>query len=560
MTFITFLIGSLIMIPEDLLALAQSAAATVLSGANIYFTYFLDSSYFATDSATEPMLHMWSLGVEEQFYLVWPFLLLLFTKTPRRVVWGFAIVILVSLAVSIALLQSGQSSWAYYMLPSRAFQLAFGALMFAIADKGVLLSRPAAILLGGIGAALLVACATVLTSENAYPGLAAVPVTLGAGLLLFTGRQQAGVSAILTDARLRWFGKISFSLYLWHWPIVAYQKYLGLPFELPQQIVSLLVIIGLSALTYHLVENPARHSQLKFGAAATRFLVFPGLAVLACSSVLISTQGIAPWINETSVAAMERRVQAAYSYDFVCQASTLTPELLEEEACLLGAGRESPKVVLYGDSHAAHYVWAIRDIAEQNGFRFRNFEHSSCPPIQGDPGKYTSELRREPCRTSHQVAHPRLSGFDVVILGASWDTYDKRSDTFRQEALQFMETLIGAGSKIVLLGTAPRQSGFDRECLAKRVRVPWVSCENILTDYEIPEINVFLSDFANSRDEVWYLEPAAALCNDGRCDAFDAGLPLYFDSGHLSQYGSQKVGAVWLQQNNELASHPLASR
>ena len=80
MTFITFLIGSLIMIPEDLLALAQSAAATVLSGANIYFTYFLDSSYFATDSATEPMLHMWSLGVEEQFYLVWPFLLLLFVK------------------------------------------------------------------------------------------------------------------------------------------------------------------------------------------------------------------------------------------------------------------------------------------------------------------------------------------------------------------------------------------------------------------------------------------------------------------------------------------------
>jgi len=268
----TLLAAQLVLSPLDLPRVADDALAASLSLANLRFA--VDATdYFAPVNAS-PMLHFWSLAVEEQFYLFWPLLLLIASRLGRpRVAMGVvALAILVSSFLLCYALTNTSEPWAYYSLPTRAWQLAAGGLVALAAPWLSRAPRRLAMATGWVGVVLLGASLGVIQETSAYPGLVSLFPTLGALAIVASGGPVASpLLAGLSWTPLRWLGRISYSVYLWHWPILVLGPIaLGLTdtdqgatgADLPVRVGLAAVAIALSALTWWLVEEPFRRGRL----------------------------------------------------------------------------------------------------------------------------------------------------------------------------------------------------------------------------------------------------------------------------------------------------------
>ncbi len=290
----TLLAAQLFLSPLDLPRVADDALAASLSVANVRFA--LDATDYFAPVAASPVLHYWSLGVEEQFYLLWPVLLLLATRA-RRPRLAMALLITVVLAGSFALslvMTASNGPWAYYLLPTRAWQLAAGGLLAHAVPLLGRMPRAIAALVGWVGVGLLGAGLVVIGPMTEYPGLAALLPTLGAAAIIASGGRAGSPGRIvLATPPLRWLGRISYSLYLWHWPILVLGPVaLGLasseegPAEgdLLVRLGLVLVAVVLAALSWRLVEEPFRRGRLSFGRRSlggrVRGFAIAGAAVL----------------------------------------------------------------------------------------------------------------------------------------------------------------------------------------------------------------------------------------------------------------------------------------
>jgi peptidoglycan/LPS O-acetylase OafA/YrhL len=295
---VTLLVASIVMSPLDMARIANDGLSAGLSVANIRFA--LDATDYFSPVDPSPMLHYWSLSVEEQFYLVWPALLIVAVRFGR---FSFMPVVMVGsvLAVSLFLcvaITPWSSNWAYFSLPTRAWQLAAGAIL-AIGLRGQMrLPRPLAFLSGWAGFALIAGSLVAIDPTTPYPGIAATAPTAGT-LALIAGRDAIGSPGwlILRRMPLRWLGRISYSLYLWHWPVLVLGPSLlagGDP-EATTSIEPALVpvlLIGVSlilaALSWRLVEEPFRAGRLSGGGRRRAFAV----AAAAVLSVTVASTGL----------------------------------------------------------------------------------------------------------------------------------------------------------------------------------------------------------------------------------------------------------------------------
>jgi peptidoglycan/LPS O-acetylase OafA/YrhL len=290
----TLLAAQLFLSPLDLPRVADDALAAGLSVANVRFALEA-TDYFAPVTAS-PVLHYWSLGVEEQFYLLWPVLLVLATRA-RRPRLVMALLVTVILAGSFALsvvMTASNGPWAYYLLPTRAWQLAAGGLLALAVPLLGRMPRPIAALVGWLGVGLLGAGLVLIGPMTEYPGLAALLPTLGAAAIIASGGRAGSPGRIvLATPPLRWLGRISYSLYLWHWPILVFGPVaLGLasseegPAEgdLLVRLALVLVAVVLAALSWRLVEEPFRRGRLSLGRPSlggrVRGFAMAGAAVL----------------------------------------------------------------------------------------------------------------------------------------------------------------------------------------------------------------------------------------------------------------------------------------
>src|SRR5687768_9708620 len=219
-------IASAILLPSLRVGdVAVDAAAAALYVSNIRFAVQA-TDYLQASQAPSPLLHYWSLGVEEQFYLFWPALLLLATRLGWGSIPRLALMVGVVSAGSFVLslvLTQVSAPWAFYSLPTRAWELGIGALIALAALRSVALPPSAAVASGIAGVAMIVAAGTFIDTSTPFPGTAALLPTAGAGLVIVAGlgTRLPVPSRILTVAPLRWLGRISYSLYLWHWPIIV---------------------------------------------------------------------------------------------------------------------------------------------------------------------------------------------------------------------------------------------------------------------------------------------------------------------------------------------------
>lgn len=509
----TLVAGRLILTPVHLRELGESTIASALSVANIYFTYFVDTGYFAEDSATKPLLHIWSLGVEEQFYLLWPILAVALAKRPSVLIIALATV--GSFIVSEWLVRT-DPVFAYYMLPARAGELMLGAFVAFLAP---ITSR----LLGWIGLCLIGASLYWIGEDSPFPGLHALPATLGAAFIIYGGLP------LLSFRPMVWVGLISYSLYLWHWPIMAYLRYAYVPIDVTVGTGAFLLMLALAWLSYRFVELPFR-----------RAVRIPSFSLFGASTAVLCAVAVASSYYDGSeafaAAIRERGDRPAYAYEFVCQREQLTIADLENPACLNG----KPNALLWGDSHAAHFVGVFREM----GLDFRNAAASSCPPLH-DGQLFTSIRYRDACRASLDLIFAHLDEYPTLVLGGQWSAYVDNRERFEASLRETVRTL-SRNHTVILLAQVPQMKGLTRDCEERAIKLPMIDCRDQFSYRMARESasNSFLETLARETPNTHYYSINQIICPSGRCSPYLDNRLIYFDRSHLSMRGAQLLGRV----------------
>lgn len=544
-TLATLLVGVAFMLPADSKALSESAIASVTSLANVYFWLFLDDGYFAASTDTVPLLHMWSLGVEEQFYLIWPAILFLSYRLGgmRCLFWVGTVLAILSFLLSEYYL-SRDPAFAYYMLPTRAGGLLVGCLTYMLVQKYSSYSNKAVGEIFSFLGAGIIAWSFLNIDKAAFPGFVSIVPAVGAALVI--AARNVGGSSIGRLLSLRPFvaiGLLSFSLYLWHWPILAFYRYAYGEPTLLGGLVCLILMVVATIFSYRYVEVPFRkHGLKKIRSSVSAVAV--GVAVVVFSGFVHSKDGYVRASYAQQVNAMEELTKAAFSFPYVCQTSRFRQDLLIDERCLLGPTDQAPSVLIWGDSNAAHFVGYFKSVAEHLGVPVRNINHSSCVPFFSGSEKYVSR-NQVSCERFNQALKLEIGKYNTVIVGASWTAYyNTRSVDFEEDFRATIAFLSEEVENVVIAKKIPIFREYDRQCAQKAISIPFMDCasRSRVIDNGDHEVNALIEKIVDEYENVGTFSVRDQICNGEFCYAYLNGLPIYYDSGHLSLLGSEMLG------------------
>jgi peptidoglycan/LPS O-acetylase OafA/YrhL len=536
----TYLLGALWCSPEMFLDLAKEATHALLSISNIQ--YWRESHrYFAANSDELALLHCWSLSVEEQFYLVWPAFIILARKSGHTFA-VIAIAALVSLLSSIVVAKSDPLA-AFFLMPFRIFEFAVGALVLRL-ETGFRLSAVAAEGLSAAGILCIVASALLFDSEMPHLEAAVLLPCLGAAGTIWAG-DKTRASKIVSNPAMVALGAISYSLYLCHWPIIFFGRFIfgdAAASSLGGILIMLAVMIAVATAMYQFVER--RFIQPP-GARSTSFpryaaVFWSVLLPLAAITHLTFLSGGLPW------RLPEAKTELAHLQDF--------PSNPDFQTVDGPVGFE-----LVGDSLLAEYLYGLLPIMRQLGMEAHASGGAGCPILYGATLKWA---RREECRLARDQALDQLSRNDLpVIFVEKWSLYDdasiddesdtagnlptgKGSFTKLQLAVErTMEKLIARGHRILIIGEQP-----DPSCAVNRPRLlqgplphaplPCPAITRQAAKQSTERIDRMLGRVqARWPDKIELLRPLDYFC-DTECPAVKGGLWLYASRIHLTLAGS----------------------
>lgn len=567
--------AAFIVAPLDLGSVAIDASASGLFVGNLVFA-FRATDYFGA-TAPSPFLHYWSLGVEEQFYLVWPLLLVVAFRMRRPRLITF-VIFLGSLALCVWLTPA-HAPWAFYMLPTRAWQLALGALLALNAPALVRVPSPIATLGGWTGLALLALAAIALEPGVGYPGFAALLPSVSIALLIIGGTRPLGPGRLLAMWPLRSLGRISFSLYLYHWPLLVLGEiaFGGLPPTTRWSLVAVAVLIAYAS--WRFVEQPFVRTR-RARPAPQRSLVLAAVTIcmvlvssqvvglfgassLAASAIEPATLDALPSLAVTSAPAMAPSPQpvassapAAVAPSPSSSPRTLAPSIatarsdidgLNERGCGLSlAGARPPlcelgdtdgavTVALVGDSHAAQWFPALEVIARQRGWKILPFTKDSCIFVDTRiislhlQREYTEcAMWREQVIAAIQRAHPDL----VVVSSSRWvhpvNVGDADAQVQADAMVRLLKRLPG---RIAIIADTPLNDQDIPACLSRRDRTP-ESCSTSRA-YALTDQLARDGRAAEILGAV-LIDPALWLCGPDVCPAVIDWTIVYRDDHHLT--------------------------
>ncbi|MFC3551479.1 acyltransferase family protein [Lysobacter cavernae] len=560
MTAVTLAAGALTLLPEDLLALGKSALWGVFSLSNVYFWRYLDTGYFADSADEVPLLHTWSLGVEEQFYFLWPSVLLLASMARSR----RAAALSIAAAICVASFAIGEMTnlsaqkFAYYMLPARAGELMVGALLalwmrnpWSHADDA---RRAGAEVLAAAGFGLIAWSLYALDDNSAFPGINAIYPCLGAALLMLAGGMGSRlVGFVLTPRPMVFVGLISYSLYLWHWPILAFLRYFLGEVEGWWIVGAVVAMFALAYASYRWVELPARHWRGGRLKQAIVLYAAPSAVLCAMAGTIWYSGGLRATIESAPGYREGRARLAAYtspaneSVSYNCIVNEVDEKILDDARCLTGdleANEGRPDVLLWGDSLAAAYLGTMSVFAKEERLLVRNATHSACPPVFGEI-EYGMPRFHASCSKFRANMQPHiLSGsYRVVVISGGWAQYDKDA-RFREDFRATVVAMTSAGIDVVIIGQMPWMQNYNRECDSRGVRLGLSSCEARMSNRDTggADIEGWLEGLAQATPRVTYLTPRNVICRSGLCSPYLDGRPVYYDKSHLSMSGSWAVG------------------
>jgi peptidoglycan/LPS O-acetylase OafA/YrhL len=562
-------LAGLTLLPVDFRLFGQSLTAISLFASNLLFWHW--GGYFnLTDDAT-PLLHTWSLAVEEQFYILFPALLLLARRGgPRIVRLSLAAAALASFAYSVWATH-GHAEAAFYSPLSRAWEFLAGALLASgIVPKPSRAIDDAAAALG-----ITLIAYTVLHRHDPsfFPGVSALAPVLGSVLILF-GTEAPGsrVARTLAMRPLVAIGLISYSLYLWHWPLMVFGGYYAPePYGLIRIAMALLAF-PVAWLSWRYVELPFRKPRLLLSRRTLFIAAVAASGVLALyGAAIYLTHGFPNRFDQTVQRLSERGPEP----DYGC-ANRSIEEMRSDPHCLIGGAGPRPSFVLWGDSHAAVYFPALDALARRYGVSGYDAAKLGCPPLipirarDNRPEKWMlrAEKIKECDAHNRQVmqflveTRPR-----AVLLAAEWGAYSGGKHALAEapdrDAIPFdasIEKLRALGIQVYVVLDVPSATLAEPRALAKaHLTGATVTLEPNLAAYLQRDTGFrTMSSDLQRRRLIDVIDPALRLCGRQSCRVTEGGFPIYYDSNHLSARGAFFVAPIFGPMMRFLAAPPPA--
>ncbi len=567
--------------PVQFAEVGRALRAIALIKANHYFSRVQGDYWQQNLLADQPLLHTWSLAVEEQYYVLFPLLLwLVFTlakrwfgtdRDPRRgILTLIGVLALLSLAASEWLVHNDRPV-AFYLLPSRAWELLLGSGLAVLVSRRPPVPR-AREWLGGVGLLMVVVAVAGFDSRSPFPGLYALLPCLGSALLIWSGTPAADgsttwVARCLMVRPLVFIGLISYSLYLWHWPVIILQRSIGwyahgLP-EVPT-VVLLLVMLLLAWGSWRYIELPFRRRTHPDSAWSARLATACGVVVLALShwlgdATISSAQTGKPVAQVLPPIVKQLVADTTNSPGIACEGADNVQQIARNGGgCTVGdaPGDALPAFALIGDSHARMYTEAARAAALDSRVNALVLARSSCIPVL-DLSPPTRHLCRDlTAATFDYLVHSPVR--KVVLVGYWIDILldPELSDRLKPALFAALDRLLRADKSVFLMLDVPllasNELPFRSAVDSVRRRGAEISGPSLSQHYETQRRVMELVDAFPGRDRIVVLDPAPFLCPRGNCLVADEGQTLYRDRHHLTDTASMRLRQIFL----DVIAHP----
>lgn len=517
MLVLVSLLAAVLFLPQDLAVYQKGLHQAAWFNSNHYFANFGD--YFAPANHEQPLLHTWSLAVEIQFYLLAPFLFLLLPT--RTLKWLLAALLIgLSALAEYRLRVLGIEQETYYSLYARLPEFFAGALvallMRTTGEGGGWFSS--------LGLALVLAAAVMQPRLGPFPGLAALLPVVGAALILLRPA-QGPAGQLLASKPMVWLGELSYSIYLWHWPVLALLRYYtGLQvLDMAFSLLFIVLTLLLASLSYYWVETPLRAHSIRLKQALV-YSLLAGTALATSASMAKINQALAP---------------ASLPVEYLRYADPATichGQIVGD--CLKGDLNSDKEVLVLGDSHAAMLNLFFDQLGKELGFKARIITASSCVNIPGFDYLRIAEWAHQPCLEQIEAAKKYLPSAKVIFLAASWN-WQLGSDDFKHALDAFLTVQRKTDVRIYILEQEPLLSKNPLRAL----RFKALGLEpSIDIDPAYQQANASLQRLAARHPGVTSLNfEATGLFAQA---PFAAGIPIYLDEHHLNEVGAKRYATV----------------
>lgn len=503
-------------------SLGKDILAATVYISNYLFAWW-ENDYQNLNSTPSPVIHYWSLAVEEQFYLLWPLIIFSLWKfgKQRLVLRGVFAITIASFVFSLYLTNVAPI-WAFYSLPTRAWELGVGALLLFIPKDLLARKSIGRTLLVWLSAAALTYGVIRFSDNTAFPGTAALYPVLATGVLIAFIRSWPPILNDFSQLRfVQWLGEISYPFYLWHWPLLVIpSSRFGRPLALWERLL-LIALTALAAdLTHRYIEKPFSLRKLS-NRQTTNFAIAATMSgVLAAGAIMLTNKDDITLPNGRTV-SIASVVQKPKIYDDGCHANY--GERISAE-CLYGDTNSKRNIVLYGDSHAAQWFPAIEQIAIDEGFALTSLTKSACPAAQVERPE-SGAYKNSDCYAWRENAIKRIVALkpEAVIMSGFQHfefpkSYPSRDAWWFNGQRALYKNLVNASPKLIYISDTPKPSLDIPSCLAGS--------------------NSDQCDGAKKSDPrvaggFIALDPTSWFC-DGQCPAVVDGIVAYRDASHIS--------------------------
>lgn len=558
----TAIVGYFLLPPRALVDFGQSIVASILFASNILF--FLEAGYFDTASKLKPLLHTWSLGIEEQFYILLPLLLIAVHKVGSRYVFPVLLVLAVSsLALSIYYLPQNPDL-VFYLLPFRAWELLLGGCLgLGTMYAPCVLDERIRNFLGFLGLLGLALAAFYFDSSSPLPGPLSLLPVVSTMIIIYASPSTGPVNFFLTHPIMSFLGTISYGAYLWHFPLLAFwRNFNGDNLGLGVGCLAVASIIVLASLSYKYVEVPYRENRSLGKTVALGTISAGCLICLLIGLAFHFSKGLPDRANFSQKLAgsmmKPERLDGCFDYPYL--------HSKDQWGCFLGKTKSSTDLVLMGDSHALSMLKVISELGEENGLSIFFAGYSGCIPLPRlRPIRRDQEERNCEELNARLYQFARNSEAKAIVLVARWSHYYYQSSE-RQPQLFESDIPDGLGS---LMENNLRRIGRSLDdiysiYLAENQRVfilteiptQKFSPENIYfkaqkTGKSVKSFSVLRKDhlrstgpftkMIDSRATLQKIDVMQEVCGEQKCDVGSAEESYYYDNNHLSEPGARRL-------------------
>lgn len=517
MISVTVIAGYFILLPLETVALHKSVISSLFYFSNFYF--YSISDYFNTTIHLSPLLHTWSLSVEEQFYIFFPLIMIVLAKNPKKILFFLSIIFLIFFILSIILVSIDQSL-AFYSSPSRFFQFLAGGIL-SISTFRNSFSKKNNELLTLLGLTITIACLFIYTKNTVFPGVNAILPTIGTLLVIFSSSKSNYVNLILTNKYSQIIGNASYSIYLWHWPLIVYCKIYTGSFTKLEQISLFLASIIIGLISYKYIENKTRYITYKINPLITTI----GISLIFTIFMISTLDGMKYRFTEKQVYLSDYLKYDKIDYrEGTCffSGKHKDSKAFNKKECIK-YNPEKKNILIMGDSHAAMFNTTLQNKLPNNQ-TISQVTASGCRPLIGSEGK-------ERCTDLMKYAFSTLikkNNFDTIILAGRWwpRDFDKIKETILYLE-KYSKNIIIIGRNIDFSNNLPRLLINNESSFINKSNLVHY---NKINNIDIKMNNIIKADYKSTS----YISMFTPFCNELGCEVLLNNIPIIYDTNHLT--------------------------